>query len=90
MQASPTLEKIDEALKSLKENNFSPKSADASKKFLLSAVAGLKKCAILAGSAFETYAAKLLSKAKKIKGKSFDTAFKIVSQSKASLIAAGF
>ena len=65
MQASPTLEKIDEALKSLKENNFSPKSADASKKFLLSAVAGLKKCAILAGSAFETYAAKRRPKAKK-------------------------
>jgi hypothetical protein len=33
MQASPTLKKTAEALKSLKENIFSPKPADASKSF---------------------------------------------------------
>jgi hypothetical protein len=35
MQASPTFKKIAEALKSLKENNFSPNRADASKSFCL-------------------------------------------------------
>ena len=45
---------------------------------MLSGLAGYKKCAILAGSAFETYATKLPSRAKK-KVLKFDLTFKFVS-----------
>jgi hypothetical protein len=58
-------------------------------KFFLNVVASFEKCAILAGSAFETYDANRRPRVKKKSFKSFDTAFKFVSQSKASLIAAG-
>jgi hypothetical protein len=58
-------------------------------KFFLNVVASFEKCAILAGSAFETCDANQRSRVKKKSFKSFDTAFKFVSQSKASLIAAG-
>ena len=52
----------------------------------MNVVASFEKCAILAGSAFETCDTNQRSRVKK---KSFDTAFKFVSQFKASLIAAG-
>jgi len=42
MQVSLTLKKIAEALKSLKENNFSPKPADASKSFCCQPLRALK------------------------------------------------
>jgi len=58
-------------------------------KFFSNVVANYEKCAILAGSAFETYDVNQRPRAKKKSFKSFDTTFKFVSQSKASLIAAG-